>query len=292
MGKMDFVIITGLAGAGKTSAMQCFEDQGFFCVDNLPANLIPKFAELCVQSEGKISQVAVVVDIRSRGFFSDIYSAIEMLKEMGINCRIIFLEASDDALVRRYKETRRRHPLAQNGRILDGINSERKLLENLRGMANKIIDTTNISPRQLKDEIVAAFTGRTEEGQMLVTVISFGYKYGIPIDADLVTDVRFLPNPFYEEALRLQTGENEMVRNYVLQNETTKEFMKKFLSLVEFLLPNYIREGKTHLTIAIGCTGGKHRSVTIAKEVRDRIKEKGYYVHLEHRDINRDSLGE
>lgn len=292
MENINFIIITGLSGAGKTRTIQCMEDLGFFCVDNLPPSLIPKFAELCVQSEGKINRVALVVDIRGRDFFNHVYAALEILREMNIRYRILFLDASDETLVRRFKETRRRHPLAKGGQILEGIQKERYLLQDLKGIANKIIDTSHLSPKQLKEEIMLNFIGKGEDNSLVVSVVSFGYKYGIPIDADLVIDVRFLPNPYYDPQLRPFTGEDPLVRDYVLGNKITVEFMQKFMGLIEFLIPCYIDEGKTHLTIAVGCTGGKHRSVTIARELAGLIQNDGYEVVVEHRDIKKDLAGE
>lgn len=281
-----FVIITGLSGAGKTEAIRAFEDLGFFCVDNLPATLIPKFAELCAQSGGRINKIALVVDIRSGEFLDSLQSALAALEEMGINYEILFLEASTETLVRRFKETRRPHPLASLGGLIEGISAERKRLEDFRGRATKIIDTSNLSARRLRERIAESF-GHDEAMRLAIAVVSFGFKYGLPMDCDLVFDVRFLPNPHYVESLRNFTGEDEPVREYVLRWPVTEKFIRKLFDLIAFLIPNYINEGKTQLVIGIGCTGGKHRSVTIASELAKFLRSERHRVTLEHRDLER-----
>jgi UPF0042 nucleotide-binding protein len=285
---LEFTIITGLSGAGKSEAIRCFEDMGYFCIDNLPASLIPKMAELCSLPGSKIKKVALVSDVRGGEFFDALFESLRELKSKDINYQILFLEASDDELVKRFKETRRRHPLAEAGQIIEGIERERRILQSLRGHADMIIDTTNIETYELRDKIRSSFLGKQKQKAILITVISFGYKYGVPIDADLVIDVRFLPNPHYIEALRRFSGEDQPVIDFVLKRPETQTFLRKFRGFLAFLLPHYISEGKTHLTIAIGCTGGTHRSVVLANEIQAFLSEKGYSVTIRHRDIGRD----
>lgn len=296
MNQIKFVIVTGLSGAGKTQAIWALDDLGFFCVDNLPPALIPKFAELCAQSGGKISKIALVIDIRGGEFFDDLFDALDHLDETGIKYEIMFLEASNETLIRRFKETRRAHPLAPNGQVLDGIQEERQRLLDMRGKANKIIDTSNLKPKQLKEEIINLFSDYKESRHKLrVTITSFGFKYGIPLDSDLVMDVRFLPNPFYVEELRNFTGNDKKVQDFVHSSPVTKRFLRKFYSMVKFLIPQYIKEGKTNLVIAIGCTGGQHRSVTIANRIAqmvERSKNEEYKVQVKHRDAARNSAKE
>ena len=291
MKDIRFVVVTGLSGAGKTQAIRGLEDLGFFCVDNLPPALIPKFAELCAQSEGKINKIALVVDIRGGGFFDYIYESLNTLKDLGIKCEILFLEASDETLVRRFKESRRRHPLSDKGSTLEGILKERARLEELKGEAHKIIDTSNLTNKQLKEQITSMYGTTSEEQSLTITVMSFGYKYGIPLDADLVFDVRFLPNPHYIDDLRPLTGNDKQVQDYVLDSPVSKTFMRKFSGLMKFLIPHYIKEGKTSLTIAIGCTGGQHRSVTLANKLAETLDTKNYNVNKRHRDIEKNSSG-
>ena len=288
---IKFVIVTGLSGAGKTQAIQCLEDLGFFCVDNLPPTLIPKFAELCAQSEGKINKIALVIDIRGGGFFDAVYESLDVLKSVGIKYEILYLEASDETLVRRFKESRRRHPLTQHGRVLEGIQEERKILQELKGKAHKIIDTSDLSNKELKDQINALYRSEPEEQGLSITVMSFGYKYGVPMDADLVVDVRFLPNPHYIEELRPLTGGDKKIQDYVFSSPVSKAFMRKFSSLIKFLLPHYIKEGKTSLVVAIGCTGGQHRSVTLANKLHTMLESKKYNVNKRHRDVRRNYKG-
>ena len=278
------MIITGLSGAGKSEAVRAFEDLGFFCVDNLPPTLIPKFAELAAQSEGKIDKIALVVDIRSREFFASLFTALDALEAMGVGYEIVFLEASDEALVRRFKETRRRHPLSAEGGIIEGIGEERRKLEEVREKATRIIDTSSITPKQLRERIAASFVKLHPQKGIDVIVVSFGFKHGIPIDADLVFDVRFLPNPHYVESLRPLTGESEAVRDYVFRSKVTNSFLHKLLDFMTFLLPQYMKEGKAQLIIGIGCTGGRHRSVAIADRLAGFLRDQGYNVTVEHRD--------
>ncbi|KZZ84878.1 MULTISPECIES: RNase adapter RapZ [Bacillaceae] len=285
---IQMVIITGMSGAGKTVAIQSFEDLGFFCVDNLPPTLLPKFLELMKESGSKMNKVALVMDLRGREFFDSLLQALDEIGESAwITPQILFLDAKDSTLVTRYKETRRSHPLASTGLPLEGIQIERELLEELKGRAQIIYDTSELKPRQLREKILKQFSA-AEEQTFTVNIMSFGFKYGIPIDADLVFDVRFLPNPHYIEHMRLKTGLEEEVSSYVLKwNETTK-FLEKVLDLLTFMLPYYKREGKSQLVIAIGCTGGQHRSVTLAEHIAGYYK-KDYKAHVSHRDIERRS---
>ncbi|MCF8011224.1 MAG: RNase adapter RapZ [Clostridiales bacterium] len=281
------VIVTGMSGAGKTQAVRSLEDLGFFCVDNLPPTFIPKFAEMCSHSTHSINNIALVVDIRGGEFFDALSGVLAQLKEQKVNFEIFFLEASDETLVRRYKESRRKHPLGDHGEVLRNIRSERELLEDLRGRADKLIDTSNLTNQQLKGQITLLFGEKQETPSILISVTSFGYKHGIPMDSDLVMDVRFLPNPHYVEELRPFTGNDEKVHNYVMENTVTREFMKKFYSLIVFLIPKYIEEGKTTLMISVGCTGGKHRSVAVANYLGGELLEKNYRVTTSHRDVDK-----
>ena len=285
MQPIRFVIITGLSGAGKSEAIKCFEDLNYFCVDNLPPALIGKFAELCAQSEGKISQVALVVDIRGGGFFDDVSKALENLEETGFTYEILYLESREDVLVRRFKESRRRHPLSASGSILEGIHAERDRLEELRGKAARIIDTTDLSARDLWQRITAEYGHLPEGDRLLITVVSFGFKHGLPMDADLVFDARFLPNPHYVESLHDLNGGDRSVVDYVLKWPMTTKFLNRLCDLMEFLLPQYRKEGRTNLLVAVGCTGGQHRSVVIANRLGEFIRTHGYRVLVDHRDI-------
>ncbi len=287
MADSKFLIVTGLSGAGKTEAIRCLEDLGYFCVDNLPPALISKFAELCGQSRGKIDKVALVIDIRGGEFFDKVYESLAGLDSRGIEYEILFLEASDETLVRRFKESRRRHPLALQGETLKGIREERHRLRELRGSAHKVIDTSDLKPKQLKAEIASIFGLDIGAARFYITVMSFGYKYGIPLDSDLVMDVRFLPNPYYVPHLSLLTGNDDPVREYVFGSDLTRKFMAKLCDLMEFCIPHYIEEGKSTLTIAIGCTGGMHRSVALANSLCNTFLNKEYHVTVRHRDINR-----
>lgn len=282
-----FVIITGLSGAGKSETMHCFEDLGYFCVDNLPPILIPKFAELCAQSDGRINRIALVVDIRGGSFFDDIFDALEILEQNGFSYEILYLEAKEEVLIRRYKETRRLHPMSAGGSILEGIRAESKRLEEIRGKATRIIDTSDISVRNHHELINQYYVEVPEQEKMLITVVSFGFKNGIPLDADLVFDVRFLPNPHYVDSLRALNGNQTEVLNYVLKWPITLRFLAKLYDFVDFLGPHYVKEGKANLIIGIGCTGGQHRSVAVANKLGDYLRTKGYRVAVYHRDIDR-----
>lgn len=285
---IQFLIITGLSGAGKSYAMKVFEDVGFFCVDNLPPALLPKFAELCLQSEGRIRRSALAIDVRGGEFFDDFFTALAQLERMGFDYQILFLDASDDVLVRRFEETRRKHPLAQAGGVLEGIQAERQRLQTVKEQADKIIDTSGLSVRDLRNEIVETFVRGGEAKTLSVSVVSFGYKYGIPLDADLVFDLRFLPNPHYHESLRPLPGDSPEVRRFVLGQQATNEFMRRLTEMMDYLLPQYVEEGKAHLTVALGCTGGRHRSVVLADELAAHLHRKEYTVGVRHRDMGKE----
>lgn len=283
---LNLVIITGMSGAGKTVAMQSFEDMGYYCIDNMPPNLLPTFWQL-VRESGQFSKIALVMDLRMKDFFEEINHVIKTLDNTSyITSRIVFLEATDHELVSRYKETRRAHPLAQNERTIEGIQKERELLYEIKTKAQVVIDTSSLTPRQLREKLIDKF--KTKEKEMFrVELVSFGFKYGSPIDADIIMDVRFLPNPHYIDELRPQTGLDEPVYDYVMQQPETESFYKHFTSLLETTLPGYKKEGKSNLTVAIGCTGGKHRSVALAERVAAKIKADGYPVNVTHRDKDR-----
>lgn len=288
MEDVAFVIITGLSGAGKTQALRSLEDLGFFCIDNLPPALIPKVAELCAQSAGRIKKIAVVTDIRGGEFFDSALEALGDLEKTGFRYQILFLEASDDTLIRRYKESRRTHPLAPHGRIPEGIAGERRRLEEIRGRAHRIIDTTALAPQGLRERLTRIFTGEGSFPGLAVNLVSFGFKHGIPLDADLVLDVRFLPNPYYVASLRPLSGNNQKVREYVLKWPLTTQFIERMEDFVRFLLPHYSTEGKKQLTVAIGCTGGRHRSIVIANRLAETLRTAGHPVTVDHRDDSAD----
>lgn len=286
---MRFVVVTGLSGAGKTQAIRNLEDLGYFCVDNLPPTLIPKFAEACFQTEGKIDRIALVIDIRGGEFFDDLFESLKALQKLGYNYEILFLDASDEVLVKRYKETRRKHPLAPEGRVLKGIELERLKLKEVRDRADNVIDTSELATRELREKITKIYQKEGQiETQLIITVLSFGFKYGIPVDSDLVFDVRFLPNPFYIPELKHFSGKDEPVKNYVLKFEETTVFIDKLDDMLKYLIPHYLKEGKRQLIVSIGCTGGRHRSVTIANEIYEKLKKEGLQVNIEHRDIDED----
>ncbi|AXY26558.1 RNase adapter RapZ [Suicoccus acidiformans] len=283
---LELVIITGMSGAGKTVAVQSFEDLGYYCIDNMPPNLLPTFWELMKES-GKITKIALVMDLRTREFFNELDTVIQKMDNTQfITTRIIFLEANDQALVSRYKETRRTHPLAQSGRVLEGIEKERQLLADIRSRAQMIIDTSDLTPRQLRAKLIDDFSTSNYE-PFHVEVVSFGFKYGSPIDADVLMDVRFLPNPHYVDTLRPLTGMDKPVYDYVMKQPETETFYVKFMDLIEFCLPGYKREGKSSVTIAIGCTGGQHRSVALADRIARQLKNDHYAVNVTHRDAGK-----
>jgi UPF0042 nucleotide-binding protein len=284
--EMEFLIITGLSGAGKSLATHTLEDLGFFCVDNLPPALIPKFAEIIKESEGRIRRVALVIDIRGGEFFDALGTALASLDASGIRFQIVFLDASDEILVRRYEETRRKHPLG--GSVLDGIRAERRRLQPLKEHAHKIIDTSTLTATELKQELADSFLRGDGRRTLTVSVTTFGYKYGIPLDADLVFDVRFLPNPYYQEALRSLPGSSPEVREFMLGFEQTVEFQRRLHDMLGYLLPQFTAEGKSHLTVAVGCTGGKHRSVVIGEALAQFLSGAGYAVRVKHRDVRKE----
>ena len=289
--KMRLTIITGMSGAGKTVAVQCLEDMGYFCIDNLPPMLLLKFIEMIDQSQNKMDKIAVVMDLRGRAFFRHLSKALdEIAKKDWIIQKILFLEASDEVLIRRYKETRRNHPLAPHGRISEGIKRERALLSEIKGQAQIILDSSGLKPVQLKNKIQEHFSASNDD-TFSVHIFSFGFKYGSPIDADLLFDVRFLPNPYYVEKLRILTGLDESVSSYVLKYAETKQFLEKFIDLLACTLPYYQKEGKRQVVIGIGCTGGQHRSVTIAEYI-SRYFAGTYRTVVTHRDIEKRSKKE
>lgn len=282
----SLVIITGMSGAGKTVAVQSFEDLGYYCVDNLPPTLLPKFLELMKDSTNNIRKVALVIDLRGREFFDSLFEALDVLgEEDWLEEHILFLDAKDEQLVSRYKETRRAHPLAVGGLPLNGIEQERRILDELRGRSQRIIDTTNLKPKELREKIVKIYTEAKQE-IFSVHMVSFGFKYGLPIDADLVFDVRFLPNPHYVGHLQPLTGLNQEVSSYVFKWSDTQKFNEKVLDLLQFMLPQYKKEGKSQLVVAIGCTGGQHRSVALSEYFAKELNP-NYITHITHRDIDK-----
>ena len=279
---MKFVIVTGMSGAGKSLAIKHMEDMGYFCIDNLPPILINKFIEICMVGESKYSKIALVMDIRGGKMLDDLIPCLKTIKEMGLEYEILFLEASDETLIKRYKGSRRRHPLSLNGMVIDGIKKEREKLEPIKKKADHIIDTSKLSSKNLKDKINAIFMVEGEENSIIINIISFG------VECDLVFDVRFIANPYYIEELKRLSGKDEPVRDFVLNTNTTKEFIHKSIDMLEFLLPNYRKEGKSQIVIGIGCTGGRHRSVAISEKIYDMLKLKERRVFIEHRDIEND----
>ena len=285
---MEFIIISGLSGAGKSKAASFMEDMGFFCVDNLPAPLIPKFAELGMAGTGEYDRVVLVTDVRSGTNFSALFQSLEALKGMKCPYRILYMDASDDVIIKRYKETRRSHPLAEECDSLEGaIALERRMLAPLRERAEFVVDTSDLSTAKLRGELLRLFGRGSQEGAMTVSVTSFGFKHGLPREADLVFDVRFLPNPYYVQELRPRTGLDDGVRDYVFSGGAAGEFLEKLQDLVGFLIPKYVEEGKTALVVAVGCTGGHHRSVAIAHALAAYIRGRGYPVTESHRDLGR-----
>lgn len=285
---MELKIVTGMSGAGKTNMVQVLEDMGYYCVDNLPPNLFSKFVELVGQAQPEYERVALVADVRGGKFFADVYDVLQDLKNKGVGFEIIFLEASDEVLVRRFKETRRRHPMAKNGSVLDGIREERRRLQRLRGMADVVIDTSNLKVRDFKAQAGALLSGE-ESSRMLFSITSFGYKYGLPIDVDWVLDARFLPNPFYVAELKPLSGLEQPIKDFVLNRAETESFLDKYCDILAMLLPQYLAQGKHHLSLAVGCTGGRHRSVAIAEEIARRMQAVNVAANLRvaHRDIDR-----
>ena len=288
---MKFVILTGMSGAGKSTALKIMEDIGYFCVDNLPIVLIEKFAELADMPGAELQKVAVGVDIRSGQALGELQDVLDRLGQTGISFDILYLDSTDGVLVKRYKETRRVHPLAAGERVDKGIQKERKRLEFLRKQADYIIDTSNMLTRELKAELEKIFVQNQDYKNLFITIVSFGFKYGIPTDSDLVFDVRFLPNPHYVEGLRAKTGNDREIQEFVMQYPEAGQFLDKLEDMVRFLIPRYITEGKTQLVISVGCTGGKHRSVTLANGLYERLKNcKEFGIKIDHRDIQKDAL--
>ena len=287
MKNLRVVIITGLSGSGKSTALRALEDIGFFCVDNLPVVLLPKFLDITTHSSPEIDRVAMVMDLRERSFLDKYQRIFTRLKDKGYKIDILFLESSDDSLLHRFSETRRIHPLSEKGPIMDGIRLEREKLLSLKQMADKIIDTTSSNVHQLKDIVQKYFLPSSGYNKMVVNLTSFGYRYGLPADADLVFDVRFLPNPYFVENLKNFDGHHAAVKDYVLQNKESKDFLEKISDLMTLLIPLYEKEGKVRLNVALGCTGGKHRSVVMANELSSYFVAKKYTVNLNHRDINK-----
>lgn len=287
---MRFVVLTGMSGAGKSAALKMMEDIGFYCVDNLPIPLIEKFVELSTASVTELQKVAVGIDIRNGSALDELHDILDRLEANGKPCEILFLDAEDSVLVKRYKETRRNHPLSGAERVDKGIEQEREKLAFLKKRANYIIDTSQLLTRELKAEIIKIFAENQDFKNLFITILSFGFKYGIPADSDLVFDVRFLPNPYYVEGLRYKNGNDKEIQDYVLQFSESHEFLNKLDDMISFLIPNYIIEGKNQLVISIGCTGGKHRSVTLANELYKRLsKRKEFGLKIEHRDIEKDA---
>ena len=287
MKNLRVVIITGLSGSGKSTALRALEDIGFFCVDNLPVILLPKFLSITTSSSPEIKHVAMVMDLRERSFLDKYQRIFTGLKEKGYIIEILFLESSDDSLLHRFSETRRIHPLSERGMIMEGILMEREKLSSLKKMADKIIDTTSVNVHQLKDIVQRHFLPSSRHKKMVINITSFGYRYGLPVDADLVFDVRFLPNPYFVENLKNYDGHHADVQDYVMQNKESKKFLEKILDLMNLLIPLYEKEGKVRLNVAMGCTGGKHRSVVMANKLDSYFSSMKYMVNLNHRDINK-----
>lgn len=286
---MRLVIVTGMSGAGKSSALKMLEDAGYFCVDNLPIQLIFKFAQIIFGGSEKFDKVALGVDIRSGQALEELEDTLKEVTKAGFHYEILYLDATDEVLVKRYKETRRIHPLSGGGRVEQGIETERIKLEFIKKQADIIIDTSQLLTRELKSQIDKIYTLNEKYSNFYITILSFGFKYGIPMDSDLVFDVRFLPNPFYDTELKPLTGNDGPVRDYVMASPQAAEFLNKLYDMLSFLIPNYIIEGKNQLVISIGCTGGKHRSVTLANELFNRLKSLKYGLKVEHRDIDKDA---
>ncbi len=286
---MRFVIVSGMSGAGKSTALKTLEDAGYFCVDNLPVQLIKKFADIAYDEDSKVYGVAIGIDIRSGAELDKLTDALDEIESVGYKYEVLFLDATNEVLVKRYKETRRTHPLARDSRVEDGIEKERDKIQFLKERAGFIIDTSSLLTRELKAELDKIFVESDKGNNFFVNIVSFGFKYGIPLDADLVFDVRFLPNPYYDLALRPLTGNDKSIQDFVMDNRESEIFLDKISNLLEFLIPNYIKEGRNQLVVAIGCTGGKHRSVTLANYLYSEISDWNYNSMIEHRDIEKDA---
>jgi RNase adapter protein RapZ len=287
-GPITFVVITGLSGAGKSYAIKCFEDMGFFCVDNLPTTLIPTFADLITRSSHSISRVALGVDVREGEYLTHLIDTLGELRKREHKVEVLFLEAGEEALVRRYRETRRRHPLAPDGNLVDGIRAERKALSTMREVADRIVDTSSLTVHQLKDLLIEMYVAPGQRTGLTISLVSFGFKHGVPFDADLVFDVRFLPNPHFVEGLRPLDGRDSRVREFILKHEDSREMLERLEGFLGFVLPAYQREGKAYLTVAVGCTGGRHRSVALVEELRGFLDRLGLAATVVHRDMDRE----
>ncbi len=287
MQNLRIVIVTGMSGSGKSTALRALEDVGFFCVDNLPVALLPKFLEIQTDAASEISKVALVMDLRERYFLERYAEIFSSLKAQGHRIEILFLDAGDEALLRRFRETRRAHPLCERGTVMEGIALERDKLKALREMADKVVDTSSFNVHQLKEVIQRHFTASPSEKRLVINLMSFGYRYGLPPEADLVLDVRFLPNPYFIEELKNLNGEDGKIEDYVMGWQESRTFLRQLLDMMEFLIPLYEKEGKSSLNVALGCTGGKHRSVVIAKQLARYFSGKNYLMNLTHRDIHR-----
>ena len=282
----DLIIITGMSGAGRTEAMHTFEDIGYFCIDNLPPSLLMNLVSLAGLNTGTLRKLAVVCDLRAKEFFPELTAELAKLKEMGLSYTMLFLDSSDEELLNRFKASRRRHPLCDNGMtIVAGIRRERQLLTECKQMADYVLDTSTERPQDMREKLRSLFTDQSAQEGLGVSVYSFGFKHGAPTDADLVIDVRFLPNPFYERELRDKTGMDEEVKDYVLGKDETKEFLERWFSLLDFVMPGYVKEGKQYLSIAVGCSGGQHRSVVLANATGQHLSQEGYRVTTTHRDL-------
>jgi UPF0042 nucleotide-binding protein len=287
-GALEVVVVTGLSGAGRSTAAKCLEDLGWFVVDNLPPSLLATMVDLGSRSQGAVARIAVVADVRSRAFSSDLRTAVDEIERRGVHPRVLFLEASDEALVRRFESVRRPHPMQGDGRLVDGIAAERSLLRDLRGDADLVLDTSLLNVHELRGKVSAAFGEEAGSETLHVTVLSFGFKYGLPVDADLVVDCRFLPNPHWVPELRPKTGRDDAVRDYVLSQPGATEFLDRYEGVLELITDGYRREGKRYVLLAVGCTGGKHRSVAMAEQLAARLATEGTDVQVTHRDLGRE----
>jgi len=285
--KLEFVIITGMSGAGKTQAANFLEDIGFFCVDNLPPTLIPKFAELCAQTDGRMQKIALVIDVRERRFLANLFDILDGLKKEGHRVMILFLNAGEDSLVRRFSETRRPHPLAIDGSLVMGIRNEREILSNLQKEADLVVDTSDYTVHEFRRLLFDAFQGWEVSDTTRISLVSFGYKYGLPNYADVIFDLRFLPNPHFVEELKPLTGKDQPVIDFILKNPNTRSYLERLVDFLNFCLPLYIQEGKSYLTICLGCTGGRHRSVTLVEHLAKVLRQMGHPIHVHHRDIDK-----
>ena len=287
-GSISFVVITGLSGAGKSYAIKCLEDMGFFCVDNLPTTLIPTFADLVARSHQTSGRMALGVDVREGEYLTHLLDTLGELRKRGHSVEVLFLEASEESLVRRYRETRRRHPLAPEGNVVEGIRAERKALSTMREVADRIVDTSALTVHQLKDLLIEMYVAPGQRTGLTISLVSFGFKHGVPFDADLVFDVRFLPNPHFVEGLRPLDGRDPRVREFILKHEESRELMRRLEDFLGFVLPAYQRERKAYLTVAVGCTGGRHRSVALVEELKTFMDGLGFDVTVAHRDLDRE----